>query len=47
MLDADIQGPAWLLQMENILETLNEGVVIADDALRAVFTNEVTLFDWL
>jgi len=47
MPDAELQQPDWLLQMENILETLNEGVVIADDALRAVFTNEVTLFDWL
>ena len=36
---ADIQEPVWLLRMENILETLNEGVVIADDALRVVFAN--------
>jgi len=40
MPDADLQKPDWLLQMENILETLNEGVVITDDALRVVFTNE-------
>jgi PAS domain S-box-containing protein len=33
----------WLRQMENILETLNEGVVISDDALRVVFANEAFL----
>jgi PAS domain S-box-containing protein len=43
MPDADLQKPDWLLQMENILETLNEGVVITDDALRVVFTNEALL----
>jgi PAS domain S-box-containing protein len=43
MSDADLQKPDWLLQMENILETLNEGVVITDDALRVVFTNEALL----
>ena len=32
-----------LLQMETILETLNEGVVIADDAMCVVFANEVLL----
>ena len=39
----DLQEPDWLLQVENILETLNEGVVIADDALRVVFANETLL----
>ncbi len=43
MPDADFQKPDWLLQMKNILETLNEGVVITDDALRVVFTNEALL----
>jgi PAS domain S-box-containing protein len=43
MPDADVQQPQWLLQMENILETLNEGVVIIDDALRVVFANEAML----
>jgi len=39
----DLQEPDWLLQVENILETLNEGVVIADDALRVVFANDTLL----
>jgi len=43
MPDADLQKPDWLPQVENILETLNEGVVIADDALRVVFANETLL----
>jgi PAS domain S-box-containing protein len=43
MPDAELQKPDWLLRMENILETLNEGVVITDDALRVVFTNEALL----
>lgn len=38
MPDADLQKPDWLLQMENILETLNEGAVMTDDALRVVKT---------
>ena len=41
--DAEIQTPDWLLQMENILETLNEGVAIVDDGLRVVFANEALL----
>jgi len=40
---AKLQEPDWLLQMETILETLNEGVVIADDAMRVVFANEALL----
>ncbi len=40
MAKADMQKLEWLLQMENILETLNEGVVIVDDDLRVVFANE-------
>jgi PAS domain S-box-containing protein len=43
MPDADLQRPDWLLQMENILETLNEGVVIVDDGLRVMFANEALL----
>src|SRR6478672_7932338 len=43
MTGAELQEPDWLLQMEAILETLNEGVVIADDALRVVFANEALL----
>jgi PAS domain S-box-containing protein len=35
-----IQTPAWLRQMESILEELNEGVIIVDDQLRLIFVNE-------
>ena len=35
-----IQTPAWLRQMENILEELNEGVIIVDGQLRMIFANE-------
>ena len=35
-----IEKPAWLEQMEGILETLNEGVLITDDCQRIVFANE-------
>jgi phosphoserine phosphatase RsbU/P len=35
-----IQTPAWLRQMESILEELNEGVIIVDDQLRMIFANE-------
>lgn len=35
-----IEKPDWLEQMEGILETLNEGVIIADDCDRIVFSNQ-------
>jgi len=35
----EIQRPDWLLQMEDILETLNEGVLISDDCHRILFVN--------
>ena len=35
-----IQTPAWLRQVESILEELNEGVIIVDDQLRMIFANE-------
>ena len=38
-----IQTPAWFRQMEGILEELNEGVIIVDDQLRMIFTNEALL----
>ena len=40
---AYFQQPDWLLQIESVLETLNEGVVIVDDNLRIVFANEAVL----
>ena len=38
-----IQIPAWLRQMETILENLNEGVIIVDDQLRIIFANEALI----
>jgi sigma-B regulation protein RsbU (phosphoserine phosphatase) len=35
----DTERPEWLVQMEGLLETLNEGVIIADDCQRIVFAN--------
>jgi PAS domain S-box-containing protein len=35
-----IEKPNWLEQMEGILETLNEGVMIMDDCQRVLFVNE-------
>ncbi len=34
-----MQPPEWLLQMEDILETLNEGVMILDDCRKILFIN--------
>jgi phosphoserine phosphatase RsbU/P len=35
----DMERPEWLLQMQDILETLNEGVLILDDCRRILFIN--------
>jgi PAS domain S-box-containing protein len=35
----DIEKPDWLTQVEEILETLNEGVLVADDCHRVLFVN--------
>ena len=35
-----VETPDWLREMESILEELNEGVVVVDDQLRAIFANE-------
>ncbi|NDQ56924.1 MAG: SpoIIE family protein phosphatase [Acidipila sp.] len=35
-----IEKPGWLEQMEGILETLNEGVLITDDCQKILFANE-------
>jgi phosphoserine phosphatase RsbU/P len=35
----EVEKPDWLAQMESILETLNEGVMIVDDCDHFVFTN--------
>ena len=39
----DIERPEWVSQMEGVLETLNEGVLITDDCHRIVSANEVML----
>lgn len=36
----ELDKPEWLLQVEGILGTLNEGVLIADDCQNIVFINE-------
>ena len=36
-----IEKPEWLQQMEGILETLNEGVLITDDCDHVVFVNSI------
>ena len=36
-----MERPEWLQQVEGILETLNEGVLIADDCDRILFVNSV------
>ena len=36
----DLNKPDWLVQMEGILETLNEGVFIVDDCQNIIFLNE-------
>jgi PAS domain S-box-containing protein len=33
------EKPEWLVQMESILETINEGVIISDDCAHIVFAN--------
>ena len=35
----DTEKPAWLAQMETVLEVLNEGVIIANDRHRILFAN--------
>jgi PAS domain S-box-containing protein len=35
-----VNKPEWLLQMEGILETLNEGVIIVDDCHDIIFVNQ-------
>ncbi len=37
----ELENPEWLGQIEGILETLNEGVMVVDDCQHVVFTNEI------
>jgi phosphoserine phosphatase RsbU/P len=37
----EVEKPDWLEQMEAILETLNEGVIVVDDCQHIVFSNAV------
>ncbi len=36
----EVNKPDWLVQMEGILETLNEGVMIVDDCNHIIFVNQ-------
>jgi PAS domain S-box-containing protein len=35
----EMEKPEWLIQMENVLEVLNEGVIVASDQHRILFAN--------
>lgn len=35
----DIEKPEWLQQVEGVLETLNEGVIVSDDCAHILFAN--------
>ncbi|HMD44353.1 MAG TPA: PAS domain-containing protein [Candidatus Acidoferrum sp.] len=35
----DIQKPEWLEQVEGVLETLNEGVIVSDEGARILSVN--------
>jgi phosphoserine phosphatase RsbU/P len=37
------ERPEWLEQIEGVLETLNQGVIITDDCRKIVFANEIFL----
>jgi PAS domain S-box-containing protein len=37
----EVENPDWLSQMQAILETLNEGVMVVDDCKHIIFTNPV------
>lgn len=37
----EVEKPEWLAQMEGILETLNEGVIVVDDCQRLIFMNSI------
>ncbi len=37
------ERPEWLDQVEGVLETLNQGVIVTDDCHRIVFANEIFL----
>jgi sigma-B regulation protein RsbU (phosphoserine phosphatase) len=38
-MNANAQRPDWLLQMEDVLDTLNEGVMILDDCRKILYIN--------
>lgn len=39
----EVEQPDWIAQMEGVLETLNEGVIVVDDCSHVIFTNSVFL----
>src|ERR1700735_5906635 len=38
-MSVEVEQPDWLLQIEGILESLNEGVLISDECQTIVFAN--------
>lgn len=39
----EVEQPDWIAQVEGVLETLNEGVIVVDDCSHIIFTNSVFL----
>ena len=39
----EVERPEWLAQMEAVLETLNQGVIVRDDCHRVIFANQCFL----
>jgi sigma-B regulation protein RsbU (phosphoserine phosphatase) len=39
----EVEQPDWIAQVEGVLETLNEGVIVVDDCQHIIFTNSVFL----
>src|SRR5271154_112758 len=37
------EGPEWLAQVEGVLDTLNQGVIVTDDFHNIVYANELFL----
>ena len=35
----DVERPEWLEQIEGLLETLNEGLIVTDDCHRILYVN--------
>ncbi|MFZ0637263.1 MAG: SpoIIE family protein phosphatase [Candidatus Acidiferrales bacterium] len=42
-MEVENEQPDWLTQVEGVLETLNQGVIVADDCNRIIYANEIFL----